>query len=276
MADNNPKLTLHLHNTREVLLAQREDIFRRFQALQTELVSNSTEIEALDTVMHMFNPEHVAVDVRSDANVAAMLVVSRRTVQLEAGVSEAALGDTTAPTDADTKAAPAIKVTSAKRKPMTKKLSVKEQIAAVDAALGAKAERSPVSQAISSYFQNTGRNDTILKILESKSEPVNAAMVTKDYKALYPFPDDSAEFRAMHAQRISAALHYLKARGQAERIATEKSEGKSGDNVSWELSKSYRNSLRKGRLTGRPKAADQTVSDAETIVEEPRLAVGAN
>ena len=277
MPDSNPKLTLQLHNTREALLAERTDIFRRVQALQAELEINSTQIEATDTLMLRFNPEHVALDVRSDADVAPMVVVGRHTLQLASSVADAAVEKPGKTADAERKAvAPRKKKTTGKKKLVDKKLSVKEQIAAVDAALGAKSERSPTSQAISVYFRNSGRNDTILKILESKKEPVNAASVARDYKALYPLPEDSAAMRTMHASRISAALHYLKARGQAIRVADERTDGKDGEtNVRWELSKSYRSALRKSRKAGRSQLNGHAVPGAEAA-DEVRIAVGAH
>ncbi|MCV9964281.1 hypothetical protein OIU34_20555 [Pararhizobium sp. BT-229] len=276
MPDSNPKLTMQLHNAREALLVERTDIFRRVQALQAELDMNSTKIEATDTVMLLFNPEHVALDVRSDADAAPMVVVGRRTLQLASSVADAAVSQP--PAEAEQKGSAKPKDASkGKRNILNKKLSVKEQIAAVDAALGAKSERDPASQAISDYFRKSGRNDTILKILESKDGPVNAATVAKDYKALYPLPEDSAAMRTLHTSRIASALHYLKDRGQAIRIADERPDGKGAENVRWELSKSYRSELRKTtRTVGRSKSNGHSALGAEPTGGEVRIAVGAH
>jgi hypothetical protein len=275
MPDSNPKLTQQLRNTRDALLVKRTDIFQRMQALQAELDMNATQIESTDNVMLMFNPEHVALDVRSDADVAPMLVVGRRSLELASSVADTAVAQPAAAAEQQASAKPK-DTTKAKKNILNKKLTVKEQIAAVDAALGAKAERDPASQAISDYFRKSGRNDTILKILESKDEPVNAATVAKDYKALYPLPDDSAAMRALHTSRIASALHYIKDRGQATRIADERTDGKGAENVRWELSKSYRSELRKTRTVGRSKSNGHSALGLVTMGDEARIAVGAH
>jgi hypothetical protein len=275
MPDSNPKLTQQLRSARDALLVKRTDIFQRMQALQAELDMNATQIESTDNVMLMFNPEHVALDVRSDAEVAPMLVVGRRSLELASSVADAAVAQPVA--EAQEKVSPKPKVaTKAKKNVLNEKLSVKEQIAVIDAALGAHSERDRASQAISDYFRKSGRNDTILKILESKSEPVNASTVAKDYKALYPLPEDSAAMRALHTSRIASALHYIKDRGQATRIADERTDGKGAENVRWELSKSYRSELRKTRTGGRSKSNGHPVLGAEPTDDEARIAVGAH
>lgn len=275
MPDSNPKLTQQLRSTRDSLLVKRTDIFQRMQALQAELDMNATQIESTDNVMLMFNPEHVALDVRSDADVAPMLVVGRRSLELASSVADATVAQPAAEAEQKVSAKPKV-ATKAKKTILNKKLSVKEQIAAVDAALGAKAERDPASQAISEYFRKSGRNETILKILESKDEPVNAATVAKDYKALYPLPDDSAAIKALHTSRIASALHYIKDRGQATRIADERTDGKGAENVRWELSKSYRSELRKTRTAGRLKPNGHSVLGSDSTGDEARIAVGAH
>lgn len=275
MPDSNPKLTEQLRNTREALLVKRTDIFQRMQALQAELDMNATQIESTDNVMLMFNPEHVALDVRSDADVTPMLVVGRRSLELASSVADTAVAQPAVAAEQKVSAKPK-DTTKAKKSILNKKLTVKEQIAAVDAALGAKAERDPASQAISDYFRKSGRNDTILKILESKDEPVNAATVAKDYKALYPLPEDSAAIRALHTSRIASALHYIKDRGQAVRIADERTDGKGAENVRWELSKSYRSELRKARAVGRSKSNGHSALGLVPMGDEARIALGAH
>jgi hypothetical protein len=274
MPDSNPKLTQQLRSTRDALLVNRTDIFQRMQALQAELDMNATQIESTDNVMLMFNPEHVALDVRSYGDVAPMLVVGRRSLELASSVADAPVSQPPAEAEQKVPAKPKTASTG-KKNTLKKNLSVKEQIAAIDAALGAKAERDPASQAISEYFKKSRRNDTILKILESKSEPVNAATVAKDYKALYPLPDDSAAVRALHTSRIASALHYIKDRGQAMRVADERPDGKGAENVRWELSKSYRSELRKTRTVGRPKLNGHSMLGA-TMGDAARIAVGAH
>ncbi|MBY3432766.1 hypothetical protein HFN89_01070 [Rhizobium laguerreae] len=252
MPDSNPKLTQQLRSTRDALLVKRTDIFQRIQALQAELDMNATQIESTDNVMLMFNAEHVALDVRSDADVSPMVVVGRRTLQLVSSTADAPVAQPPAEAEQNVQAK-SKDASKGKRNILKKNLSVKEQIAVIDAALGARSERDPASQAISDYFRKSGRNDTILKILESKDEPVNAATVAKDYKALYPLPDDSVAMRTLHTSRIASALHYIKDRGQAVRIADERTNGKGAENVRWELSKSYRSELRKARVVRRSK-----------------------
>jgi hypothetical protein len=274
MPDSNPKITQQLQSTRDALLAKRTDMVQRMLELQVELDMNTTQIESTDNVMLMFNPEHVALDVRSAADAAPMLVVERRTLQLASSTADAPVAQT-----AEVKQGVPAKqktVSTGKKNTLKKNLSVKEQIEAIDAALGAKAERDPASQAISEYFRKTGRNDTILKILESKDEPVNAATVAKDYKALYPLPDDSAAIRALHTGRVASALHYLKDRGQAVRVADDREDGKGAGNVRWELSKSYRNELRKNRTSGRSKLSGHSTLGVGSMGDDTRIAVGAN
>ncbi|MCS4088546.1 hypothetical protein [Rhizobium sp. BK176] len=275
MPDSNPKLTQQLRSTRDALLVNRTDMIQRMQALQAELDMNATQIESTDNVMLMFNPEHVALDVRSNADAAPMLVIGRRPLQLASSVAEVAVAQPAAEAEQKASAKPKA-ATKAKKTILDKKLTVKEQIAAVDAALGAKAERDPASQAISDYFRKSKRNDTILKILESKNEPVNAATVAKDYRALYPLPDDSAEMKSLHTSRVAAALHYIKDRGQAMRIADERQNGKGAENVRWELSKSYRSELRKARTGGRSKSNAQSLHGAEPMADDTKIAVGAH
>lgn len=262
MPDSNPKLTASLHRTRDVLLVERNDILSRIAELQSVLDMNSTQIEAADTLMLRFDPDHISLDVRSDLQAAPMLVV-KRPLQL---ASSTAIEPIPAPVEAVSEQLPkahkSAKTTKAKAKKPAKpaktakaKASTKETAAeaaaepsATEPAAGEQSEktqRSPARQAISEYFHRTRRNDTILAILSAKDEPVNAATIASDYKALYPLPDDSAELKTLHNSRISAALHYLKDRGQAIRVELE--EGKYGESIRWELSKSYRSELRKGR-----------------------------
>jgi hypothetical protein len=274
MADSNPKLTMQLHDARETLLVERTDIIRRVQKLQEELYANSSKIEATDNVMRLFNSEHISLDLRSHTESTSMLVVGDRTLNHASSIVHAEANATAA---SEPKAASKAKAASKPKVAFNgkKKLTVAEQIEAIDAALGAKSERSPERQAISSYFQKSGRNDTILKILESKDEPVNAATVARDYKALYPLPEDSATMKSLHASKVGSALYYLKARGQAIRLADERADGKTAENVRWELSKSYRRDLRRGRTAGRSKANEQSSVGTEQTGDEVRIAVGA-
>ena len=273
MADVNPELIMQLRNTREALSAERADITGRVQTLQAELDMISSKIEHIDTVMRLFSSEHIVVDLPSHIEVAEMLVGGDRNPRLDSSVADSEANSTAL---SETGVASKTKATSKGTKSLLKKkLTVAEQIEAIDTALGAKSERSPERQAISSYFKQSGRNDTILKILESKTEPVNAATVARDYKALYPLPEDSAAMKGLHTSRVAAALYYLKARGQATRLADERGDGKTGENVRWELSKSYRRDLRKGRTAFRSKASDQSAVAPEHAVDDVRVAVGA-
>lgn len=266
MPDSNPKLTASLHRTRDVLLGERNDILSRIAELHSVLDMNSAQIEAADTLMLRFDPEHVSLDVRTDIQAAPMLVVKRPLKLASSTAIEAVAAPVAAPVEAASeqsqKAEKVAKTNKAKAKKAAKpaktaKAKTHAKEAAPETTVGAsatdpaaerqteKAQRSPARQAISEYFHRTRRNDTILKILSAKDEPVNAATIASDYKALYPLPDDSAELRTLHNSRISAALYYLKDRGQA--IRTEMEEGKHGESIRWELSKSYRSELRKGR-----------------------------
>ncbi|MNU89537.1 hypothetical protein D3C71_793790 [compost metagenome] len=262
MPDSNPKLTASLHRTRDVLLGERNDILNRIAELHSVLDMNSTQIEAADTLMLRFDPEHISIDVRTDLQAAPMLVVKRPLQLASSTAIEAIPSAVEAASEQPPKAHKAAKTTKAKAKKAAKptktakaKAHAKEaapeaaaEPSATEPAAGEqteKAQRSPARQAISEYFHRTRRNDTILKILSAKDEPVNAATIASDYKALYPLPDDSAELKTLHNSRISAALHYLKDRGQAIRVEME--EGKHGESIRWELSKSYRSELRKGR-----------------------------
>lgn len=269
MPDSNTKLTASLYSTRDILVGERNDILNRIAELHSVLEMNSTQIEAADTLMMRFNPEHVSLDVRTDLEAAPMLVV-RRPLQLASSTAIEAITPTPVITQTETVSeqplkAEAAKATKGKAKKAAKpaktakaksraKEATQETIAEASGAESAaaeldgkteKAQRSPARQAISEYFHKTRRNDTILQILSAKDEPVNAAIIANDYKALYPLPDDSAELKSLHSSRISAALHYLKDRGQAIRIEMEDS--KHGESIRWELSKSYRSELRKGR-----------------------------
>jgi hypothetical protein len=273
MPDNNPKLTAQLQNTRGALMAERTNILQHMAELRAVLDMNSTQIEAADTLMLRFNPEHIALDVRSGPVAAPMVVVGRSALQLGSSVSEIAMAKPQASVETSKKASAPSPVPSRKikgKKVPKRKLTVEEQIAAVDAAFAAKPERNPVSQAITDYFQKSGRNDTILKILESKGEPVNAATVAKDYKALYPLPEDTAEMRNLLSSRVSSALYYLKDRGQTTRIAAERTDGRPAENVRWELSKSYRSEARKARAA-RTKANDHSALDAQPMDDGVRL-----
>lgn len=256
MPDSNPKITASLHSTRDILIGERNDILRRMTELQSVLEMNSAQIEAADTLMLRFNPEHVSLDVRTDLEIAPMLVMKRPLQLASSTAIEAIPAAPAVPSEAapeqPSKAAKAAKTTKGKKTAKSAKAKTASKEATSEAteepnANGTleKAQRSPVRQAISEYFAKTRRNDTILKILSAKDEPVNAAAIASDYKALYPLPDDSAELRALHSSRISAALHYLKDRGQAIRIEMEDS--KHGESIRWELSKSYRSELRKAR-----------------------------
>jgi hypothetical protein len=268
MPDSNTKLTASLYSTRDILVGERNDILNRIAELHSALDMNSTQIEAADTLMMRFNPEHVSLDVRTDLEAAPMLVV-RHPLQLASSTAIEAITPTPAPRAETVSEQPlkakAAKTTNGKTKKTAKpaktakaKSQTKEaaSVAVADASEAEsaaaelhgkteKAQRSPARQAISEYFHKTRRNDTILQILSAKDEPVNAAIVANDYKALYPLPDDSAELKSLHSSRISAALHYLKDRGQAIRVEMEDS--KHGESIRWELSKHYRSELRKGR-----------------------------
>jgi hypothetical protein len=263
MSDN-PKLTASLHSTRDILVGERSDILRRIAELHSVLDMNSSQIEAADTLLQRFNPEHVSLDVRTDLEIAPMLVM-KRPLQLASStaieavsaptVTEPASGLQSAETEA---AAPKVKAKMKKVSKKAKAVSKAKKVASEPVAEAAEAaatgeqadksekpQRSPARQAISEYFHQTRRNDTILKILAAKDEPVNAATIASDYKALFPLPDESAELKNLHSSRISAALHYLKDRGQAIRVELEDS--KHGESIRWELSKSYRSELRKSR-----------------------------
>ncbi len=260
MPDTNPKLTASLNSTRDILIGERSDILRRIAELHSALDMNSAQIEAADTLILRFNPEHVALDVRTDGDAAPMLVVKRPLLESSTAIevipsTSAAAPSSKKPAKAKATGAAKGKTATAKAKKAKSKSEANADAATTEApastglsAADKMAQRSPARQAISEYFHKSRRNDTILQILAAKDEPVNAAAVASDYKALYPLPQDSSnELKGLHSGRIAAALHYLKDRGQVVRIADERGEGKHGENVRWELSKSYRSELRKGR-----------------------------
>lgn len=266
MPDSNPTLTKSLMGERNSLMSERGDILKRISELNSMLDMNSTQIEATDTLMLRFNPEHVAIDVRMDLEGSPLVVVQRPPLQLESSTSQVAIEQAAPVAEPKAKVAsekaPAKTKTAKKtstKKPAAKKaktvaakveapkLSTEEEVAAVDAAVAAKPERSLEMQAMSEYFQKSNRNETILQILRGMSEPVSAKTVAGHYRALYPLQDDSAKMRTLHNSRISAALHYLKDRGQATRSADEKGEGKLAENVRWELSKSYRTEMKRSK-----------------------------
>jgi len=281
MPDSNPTLTASLLGTRDTLMNERSDILNRMRELNTMLEMNSTQIEAADTLMLRFNPDHISLDVRSDLEGAPLVVQHRTPLQLASTVSDSALAQAAAPAEVSARQSPAAAEapTPAKsgskrgRKPgktadvktakktrarasagKTSPDAIAEEAAAVDAVVAAKPERSPAYRAMVDYFKKSDRNETILKILESMQEPVSANTVASHYKALYPLPGDSAEIRNIFNGRVSSALHYLKARGQATRVADEKPGSRQGSNVLWELSKSHRAQARKGRLSAGRKA----------------------
>jgi len=265
MPDSNPTLTAALMGERAHLMGERNDILRKMSELNSMLDRNSTQIHATDTLMLRFNPEHVSIDVRTDLEGSPLITVGRTPLQIASSASQEAIEQAppvaaTVP-EPEPKAAEPLQTLTETKKPATKKAAVKgdkpakqsveEEVAAVDAAIAAKLERNPDMQAISRYFQNSNRSETILQILLAMEEPVSAKTIAGHYRALFPLPDDSTKMRSLHNSRISAALHYLKDRGQAERTVEGKGDGKQGDNVFWSLSKSYRNEVRKARFAGR-------------------------
>ncbi|NTF17059.1 hypothetical protein G6L37_01275 [Agrobacterium rubi] len=286
MPDSNPTLTASLMGERNSLMSERADILRQMTELNSLLDMNSTQIEATDTLMLRFNTDHVSIDVRNDLEGSPLVVVQRTPLQLESSTSATAIEQATAPVQEPetTEAAEATSTTEPKaekaeaaKSPKKKsaapkkaaKLTTEEEAAAVDAAVAAKPGRTPEMQAIAEYFQKSKRNETILQILRGMDEPVSSSAVAGHYRALYPLPNDSAQIRTLHNSRISSALHYLKDRGQAKRIAEDKADGARADNVLWELSKSYRSEIRKSRastktqLNGHASASKSPVDSAQ-------------
>lgn len=258
MADNKERFTNSLQNERDSLVKERAEFLRQMTALTQALEANASQIEAADTLILRHKPDHISIDVRTDLNGAPLVSYQRElgsSVSPEALTSQQTKPETTeVEQKADEGAAKAKPVKQAKAKTTTSKTPKTEKpksapkgkakpVAAEASETATEEvvdERSPERKAISEYFHKSNRNETILKILRSKSEPVNASTITNDFKALYPLPIDSNEMKAIHAQRVSAALYYLQSRGDVARFADERGDGKPGENVRWEITRQGR------------------------------------
>jgi hypothetical protein len=268
MPDSNPRLTASLHGTREVLLREREEIARQFMELRARLETNSTEIEATDTLMRRFNPDHISLDVRTDLDATPLLHVTR-----SLGVSTSPEALKISKDDRLSDETPSDKSSGNKTKSKTnlkkpsKAKAVADTKAQTEDPTDRASRRSPAQNAIAEYFKNSPRNETILKILKTKKVPVSTSEIAEDYRALFPLPEELPGMKSLHNGRISAALSYLRQRGQAERVADELPDGRA-ENIRWKLSKSYRTQLRKTKSGPRPSASTAPISDTSPSTEE--------
>lgn len=266
MPDSNPTLTAALMGERTHLMGERNDILKKISELSSMLEMNSTQIEATDTLMLRFNPEHVSIDVRTALEGSPLITVARMPLQISSSASKEAVEQTphvvAASSEPEPKVAEPLETMTGTKQPAMEKSTtgkvavkgskpLKQSGKEETPAVAGEPERNPDMQAISRYFQNSNRSETILQILRAMEGPVSAKTIAGHYRALFPLPNDSTKMRSLHNSRIAAALYYLKDRGQAERSVEGKGDGKRGENVFWSLSKSYRNELKKASAASR-------------------------
>lgn len=264
MPDNKPTLTTSLLGERDSLLDERNELIRRMHELSSMLDVNASQIEATDTLLFRFDPNHAPAVFERNLLSSTRILETQSTLALPSakastdttatGISEQEpITDTSVP--AASRLRPKAKKTTqidsgtskATNAPTHEDVSTEQSDSATR-----KRERSLEEQSISDYFKTSKRNETILQILRAMTEPVNAKTVASHYRSLFPLGLDTKQMRALHTSRVAAALAYLKTTGKVVRIALPKENGRSGPSVVWSLSKSYRSDLKKGQTAGRP------------------------
>lgn len=267
MPDNKPTLTASLLGERDSLLDERNALIRRMQELSSMLDLNASQIEATDTLLFRFDPNHAPAVFERNLLTSTRMIEPQKPLAISSAHGSEASVDFASSTEPLPNASSTVASTdiSKKTKPTAKEANAKKASDPKAAAAASsredeansdnqkrKRERSAAEQSISDYFKASNRNETILQILRGMTEPVSAKTVSGHYRSLHPMASDTKEMRALHTSRVSAALAYLQKSGKATRIGIPKEDGRKGDNVVWTLSKSYRSDLKKSQSAGRP------------------------
>lgn len=218
----------HLLEKREALVVERD-------AALAKVAELNAGIEALDTVMAMFNPKHVPLDIRRIQAGASIITLSAQpliesvaevSAQPEAKTVETAETTEETPkrrgrrTKAET---PPVEVASESGE-AAQKAKEKEKLKAKAAKLKKK-KADAAREKVKPYFEDIDKLDTLLSILKSDSQGLPLRTITDEFLKKHPLDVSDSEVRKTFRDRISNMLYSLRIQKQVSRVERDGPEG---------------------------------------------------
>ena len=218
----------HLLDKREALVVERD-------AALAKVAELNAGIEALDTVMTMFNPKHVPLDIRRIQAGASIITLSAQPlIESVAEVSatpEAKTVETTETTEDTPKRRgrrskaeipPAEVVAEPDEAALKAKAKEKDKI---KAAKLKKKKADAAREKVKPYFEDIDKLDTLLSILKSDREGLPLRAITDEFLKKHPLDVSDSDVRKAFRDRISNILYSLRTQKQISRVERNGTEG---------------------------------------------------
>lgn len=246
----------------EQLLQKREGLVSERDGVLAKLMELNVGIESLDSVITMFDPNHVPLDIRKAAQTAPMLtlqaqpVLSEVVAQAAAAAPEAKVSATAAKTTekpakaakADqrpvrqSKAAPASTLESVK--PAAKAESALGDAIADQAKLKArqqdkkKKKLAAARDVVREYFGDIDKLKTLEDIVKSSEDGVPFKVICEKFAELHPIDTSKPEIKKVFSDRLSALLWGL---SQQSIVKRGERQGEAGKENVWLYTRASRN-----------------------------------
>lgn len=209
---------------RDTLVAGRDELVAEFNA---RLATMDAGIESLDSVLAMFDPRHVPLEIRNVQRGASMLTISARPLLTEQPES--------------TTSAPAEKSAGKKRGPKPKDEAAASNPAddSLTAAVAEKATRiakakpskpnakskqrgDAAREAASAYFAEIDKLKTLLDIVESSPEGLPFRRVKELFLKKHPLELKTQEMKKVFGDRLSNILYSMSQGDRAKVMRSER------------------------------------------------------
>lgn len=232
-------------NAIEQLLAKREVCVAERDAHLSRLMELNADIESLDSVMKMFDPNHVPLDIRR-AQGAPVLTLSAQPILAEVAEQVAQVAPEAKPAAAPKATAKATKeAASDGRKPgrpakpdaasaPPAKASATLSDAVADKVKTKKTKQqsqsnkkvSAAREQVKEYFGDIDKLKTLEDIVKSSSDGVPFRVICEKFAELHPIDVSKKEVKKVFSDRLSALLHGLSQQHVVQRSERQGADGK--------------------------------------------------
>jgi hypothetical protein len=244
---------------RDALLKRKEELLQRFQA---EIAELDHGIEALDSVITMFNPRHVPLDIRRVQNSIPVLTIDAQPTLTTLSEKREAKKVSTegqkvkrgrppkaqiaSPTEV--KETPEVRMQAAVKSAATKTKSTPKSKSKAEKDMGADAANATLA----TYFQEIDKLDTLKKIIEGSDGGLALKDIKEAFLKFHPIDLESQTLRKAFSDRISRILYGL---SQQSVIYREEIVGPNGKEGRWHFVRKEDSSASIGEETSAEVAA---------------------
>lgn len=239
----------------EQLLQKREGLVSERDGVLAKLMELNVGIESLDSVITMFDPNHVPLDIRKAAQTAPMLTLQAQPVLSEVVAQAAAAKTTEKPAKVDTKAAKADQKPGrqAKAAPASNPEPVKPAAKAENALGDAIADQAKkvarqqdqkkkklaaAREVVKDYFGDIDKLKTLEDIVKASEDGVPFKVICEKFAERHPIDTSKPEIKKVFSDRLSTLLWGLSQQSIVERGERQGETGK--ENV-WLYTRASRN-----------------------------------